>query len=80
MVLPPVVGDERLSSVRYRAAQTRIINATLPLFGEEPSPETRMRACCSRRHELSSTCLNLTDDSASVLGRRREACGYPPPP
>jgi AcrR family transcriptional regulator len=47
----PTVAAERLSAIRYSAAQTRIINATLPLFGD---------------HGVSGTSLQMIADALGV--------------
>ncbi len=48
---PSVVAGDRLSPQRYSAAQTRIITATLPLFGE---------------HGVSGTSLQMIADALGV--------------
>lgn len=51
MPAAPTVAAERLSAIRYSAAQTRIINATLPLFGD---------------HGVSGTSLQMIADALGV--------------
>ena len=48
MPAAPTVAAERLSAIRYSAAQTRIIDATLPLFGDHGVSGTSLQMIADR--------------------------------